>query len=401
MSNGQGKGSQSVVVPAIDAPSSVACLRSLGGRGIYTIAASEQRSAAAFRSRFCDEAVTVSDPEADLLAYRDEILSLAKRPAVDAIVPVREADVYVLAKYRDEFAPHVRPLWPSMGALGTVQDRVRLFEAAAEVGVAAPETQRLDECDDWSSKQIVKGRYSILADEYLESYPADRATEPPGTTYLDPGTDPDVSALESSMGHVPIVQEFLPSTDEYGFFALYDEGTPVATFQHRQRRAWHYAGGPSAYRESVDIPALEDAGRSLLDHLEWHGLAMVEFLRDDESDEFKLMEINPRFWSSLPFSVQAGADFPYYYWLLAHESPDQVDDDYDVGVAGHLLRGELAYLYSVLADDTPLVERPPVETAVRDVFSSVVRHPRFDYLDREDPAPFVHDLVQTGLQAVK
>jgi len=183
----------------------------------------------------------------------------------------------------------------------------------------------------------------------------------------------------------------VPGTDEYGFFALYDEGEPVAAFQHRQLRGYKYCGGPSAYRESVDIPELEAAGLRLLDHLDWHGLAMVEFLRDDETGEFKLMEVNPRFWSSLPFTVQAGVDFPNCYRALAAGERPATDPDYEVGIAGHLLRGELLHLHSVLFEDYPLVDRPSVVGTAAAMVASLVRHPRFDYLSADDLGPFLRD----------
>jgi len=38
----------------------------------------------------------------------------------------------------------------------------------------------------------------------------------------------------------------------------------------------------------------------ILGKRDWHGLASVGFMRDENTGEFKLLEINPRFWSSLP-----------------------------------------------------------------------------------------------------
>ena len=260
--------------------------------------------------------------------------------------------------------------------------------------VAVPDTYVLDEVDDWDREWIVKGRYALLADGYLDDYPPEKSRDPPSTQYLN-GDRPDIETIRRQNGHTPIVQEFLPTTDEYAFFALYDEGEPVSTFQHRQIRAYNYAGGPSAYRESVSIPELGEAGRALLDELDWHGLAMVEFLRDGDTGEFELMEINPRFWSSLPFSVRAGADFPYHYWQLANGARENVDDDYEVGIAGHLLRGELSYLHSVLFDEEQLVERPDRREAFADVIRSLRDHQRFDYLRLADPKPFVRDTLNT------
>jgi predicted ATP-grasp superfamily ATP-dependent carboligase len=381
----------SVVVPGIDAPSTVACLRSLRPRGVRTIVGSESRSTPAAASTYRDEFVRLPDPESDLDAYGDALLSLAERPDVRTIVPVREEDVYVLADRKAAFADEVATPWPDIERLRRVQDRVELFAAADAAGVGTPDTARLDRWEDWDRETIVKPRYTVAAPAYLGSN-ADGA-EIGSTEYRRPGSRPDPEAALERRGHVPLVQERIPDSREYGFFALYDRGDPVATFQHCQHRGWKYCGGPSAYRETVHDPDLEAAGRALLDELEWHGLAMVEFLRDPADGEFKLMEVNPRFWSSLPFSVRAGADFPQYYWRLAVDEPIASGPTYEVGMGGHLLRGELSYLHSVATEEYPLVERPSLGTAAREVAASLLRHPRFDYAVADDPVPFFQDGV--------
>ncbi|AGB36536.1 carboxylate--amine ligase [Natronococcus occultus] len=378
-----------VFVPGIDAPSTVACLRSLRPRGIRTIVGSETATTPGAVSRYCDEFVRLPDPGEDLAAYGDALLSVARRPDVKTIVPVREEDVYTLARHRETFAASIATPWPTFETLRTVQDRIELFEAADRAGVAAPETALLDEWDDWDRETIVKPRYSVATPEYLG--PTYDRVAVGSTAYQTPGTPPNAAAEIERRGHVPLVQERVADSREYGFFALYDRGEAVATFQHCQRRGWEYCGGPSAYRESIYLPELEADGRALLDELEWHGLAMVEFLRDPTTGEFKLMEINPRFWSSLPFTVQAGADFPFYYWQLAVDEPIPGNPTYETGLGGHLLRGELSYLHSVLAEEYPAVERPSPWRAARDVGLSLVRQPRFDYAVRDDPLPFLRD----------
>jgi len=383
-----------VIVPTLDAASSVACLRSLGRHSIPTIAISELEDPPGFVSKYCDERFAVPDPNEDLDAYGDALLSLARRDDVRTILPVREADIYCLASRRSAFEEHVHAQWPTLDSLRTVQDRVRLFEEAAAAGVNAPRTAVLSEFDNWDEDVIIKPRYTVHAPEYDDAFEIAQ-THYNSTQYISDSADIDFDAIVADMGHVPLVQEYVPDTDEYAFFALYDHGDAVASFQFRQHRGYKYAGGPSAFREAVDIPALQEAGQGLLDHLEWHGVAMVEFLRDPETGEFELMEINPRFWTSLPFSIQAGVDFPYYYWLLSmgYTPTHSFDSGYDVGRAGHLLRGELLHLHSILFEEYPLVERPSFPRTAATIAASIVRHPTFDYLSIDDPAPFVRDMV--------
>jgi predicted ATP-grasp superfamily ATP-dependent carboligase len=386
MSRGTG---ESVLLPAKYSPTCYACLRSLSRRGIRTVVVSPHEGVPAFASRYCNESVVVPSPNEDLLAYRDALLSVAARPDVKTIVPIWEEDAYLLAKYGEEFAERVTGVWPSLDELRVVHDRLQLADAAEEAGVPVPETRLFDEIDDWDRELLVKSRYNLLADEYLDSLSPSETELEKTLRYLAPGEKPDRDAVVDEMSHVPIVQECVPKDDEYLFGALYDRGEPVATFQHRQVRGETYAGGGGSYRESVDIPELESVGRALLNHLSWHGLACIEYMKDARTGGFVLTEINPRMWRSLAFAVAAGVDFPYYYWQLANGEAARFDDDYEIGVGGHYLHGELTYLLSVLREDYPNVERPSVGSTMWEILTSCLEQPNFDYLRLDDPAPFV------------
>jgi protein-tyrosine-phosphatase len=82
------------------------------------------------------------------------------------------------------------------------------------------------------------------------------------------------------------------------------------------------AGGGSSYRKSVPLDArLLECSKRLLERLRWTGVAMVEYRQDPQSGEFVLMEINGRFWGSLPLAVSAGVDFPYRLYRLMTSPP--------------------------------------------------------------------------------
>jgi predicted ATP-grasp superfamily ATP-dependent carboligase len=66
-------------------------------------------------------------------------------------------------------------------------------------------------------------------------------------------------------------------------------------------------GGPSTICVSVVDDRLTGYAASLIRELEWSGVAMVEFKKDDD---YRLMEVNPRFWGSLPLATRAGLNFP-------------------------------------------------------------------------------------------
>lgn len=107
---------------------------------------------------------------------------------------------------------------------------------------------------------------------------------------------------------LPMLQEYITGPG-CAFFAAYNDGKCVATFQHKRIREFPVSGGASVCAESYINDKLELYGRKLLDALHWNGVAMVEF-KLNASEEPILMEINPKFWGSTDLALEAGIDFP-------------------------------------------------------------------------------------------
>jgi predicted ATP-grasp superfamily ATP-dependent carboligase len=386
---GNGGERRSVLIPHEGGTRGYHCLRSFGRRGFHTILGVDGPTPGA-RSRYCHETVSLPSTEDDLEVYKDALVRIASRPDVRTIVPIWEATAVVLSLYSVEFVDHVDLAVPSFEQLRTIHDRMRLVEAADAAGVPVPETQLLTDNEDWDRELIVKSRFNLLTSDYVDSFPANGSGTASEIEHLRVGDRPDVDALVAEMDHVPIVQEFVRSRDEYMVGAICDHGEPLAAVQLRQIRENSYKGGGGVYRKSTYEPELDRVARDLLAELDWHGLACVEYMEDADTGEFKLAEINPRIWQSIGPTMRAGADFPYYYWLLASGRGDRIDPDHELGVGSHLLMGEAGHLMSILRDDSPQVEKPSFFATLGEIALSCLTEPRFDILRFDDPAPFVY-----------
>lgn len=381
---------ETVLIPMGLESKGYACMRSPSEHGLRTILASEYETVPAASSRFCDEAERIPDPTEDLLAYRDALLDIAARPDVETILPTRTQDTYLFSLYQSAFEEHVSLVTPPKEILRTVHDRARLAAAAEAAGVPVPETQLLSEAIDDDRPKIVKSRYNLLASEYVDTYAEEESSIEKSITHIKPGERLDKAGLRREMGHDPIVQEYIPSSHEYLFGALYDHGEPLATFQHRQIRGDSYTGGGGVYRKTTEIPELDAVGRKLLDSIDYHGLACIEYMKHETTGEFYLTEINPRLWQSVPCAVSAGADFPWFYYLMATDRAEEIDPEYEIDHGTHQLYGEVGHFKSLFTDSSPIVERPSVTGTAWEILTSCYEDPRFDDLRFDDPMPFVH-----------
>jgi predicted ATP-grasp superfamily ATP-dependent carboligase len=61
--------------------------------------------------------------------------------------------------------------------------------------------------------------------------------------------------------------------------------------------------------------ALYEVVEKLMVSLNWSGVAHIDMRYDVKDENFKVIEINPRFWGSLDASLIAGVNFPHFYCL--------------------------------------------------------------------------------------
>ena len=389
-----------VVIPASRYPHGYASVRSLAQADVHTIVAVADENLPVTASRYCDEVVTIP-PARELFAYRDALLGLAARPDVRTIIPHRPQGPYLFSKYYDEFDKYVDLVVPELETLKRAHDRKKLMDAAEDAGVPAPQTELLDEVEDWGSDRIIKSRYNLLVDEYIDAFDEGESSISKLVKHVPANETPDIAAIREKMNHTPIVQEYVEGKDEYMIGALYDHGEPVAMFQHRQIRGDSYTGGGGVYRETVDIPELDSVARSLLDSLNWHGLACIEYVEDAATGEFKPIELNPRMWQSLACATRAGAEFPYWYWLQATGRSELINPGYEVGVGTHYLIGELEHLVSIVRESSSLVDGPSLLGRTQEILQSCYERPDFDYLHVDDPGPILRQAQAVTTQAIK
>jgi predicted ATP-grasp superfamily ATP-dependent carboligase len=184
-----------------------------------------------------------------------------------------------------------------------------------------------------------------------------------------------------------------------GIFVARWQGRTIARFAHRRLREKPPAGGVSVYRESIAAePALLTACDSLLDALQWSGVAMIEGKRDAATGRWYVMEINGRFWGSLQLAIDAGVDFPA---LLSSAVLDGALSEPPAWRAGVRLRwewGDVDHLLLRMLRSKERLSLPPdspgrIATLLQ--WCSVVPgRDKLEVLRLRDPRPFLVETLE-------
>ncbi|MFN3874206.1 MAG: ATP-grasp domain-containing protein [Ignavibacterium sp.] len=174
-----------------------------------------------------------------------------------------------------------------------------------------------------------------------------------------------------------ILQKFV-SGETFGVSLLMNRGKPKAIFAHKRLRERIASGGPSTLRISTRNPLLENYATKLLESVSFHGVAMVEFKYDEQSDKGWFIECNPRFWGSVGLGINSGVNFPYLLYKMALEGDIEPVMKYKEGVVAEWWLGDKIVILKNL-----------LSLNGKSIFSSF--HKEIDHFDdfyKDDPLPF-------------
>ena len=345
---GPGAGS-AVLVTDANQRSALAITRSLGARGVRVIAADSVPETLAGSSRFSADSAQYVDPYRDPEGFVADLRALVSEHDIGLIVPATEVTTYLVAANQSSLHPAASAT-PPYALFDLLSDKYRLFKLAEELGQPMPRTRFVDNPSDAVPSALEIG-FPVVVKPYRSRILTGGHWLSTTVRYAHDRDELEalIEGDESLRQHPFLLQEFVRGVGQ-GLFALYDQGRPLALFCHRRIREKPPSGGVSVLSESVPVdPALERYATQLLDHVGWHGLAMVEYKVGADGTPY-LMEVNPRFWGSLQLAVDAGVDFPWMLYQVATGTPVDRVPDYTTGRRLRWLLGDLDRLYLVLKD---------------------------------------------------
>jgi protein-tyrosine-phosphatase/predicted ATP-grasp superfamily ATP-dependent carboligase len=192
-------------------------------------------------------------------------------------------------------------------------------------------------------------------------------------------------------GRILIQENFIGTG--VGVELLARAGRTLVAFQH-VRVHEPLEGGGSSYRKSVALdPGLLAASQSLIRALDYTGVAMVEFKVNVESGEWIFVEINGRFWGSLPLALAAGVDFPLYLYDMLVNGRSDFPKTYRAGMHCRSLTADCEWLVANLAAnrrDPTLATRALGRVSLEGLNILRLRE-RWDTLTGDDPRPGLYE----------
>jgi len=368
----------------------LAIARSLGRRGIEVHAAPSDFSSPALCSRHIAAVHRLPPYPLDPAAWESALAGLIAQRGFRLVVPTSDSGLFML-RHHAEALGRERLGIAGEPALDIFSDKANTRVLAEAHGVPVAKGMLIEGGESAAAVAATLGLPLLLKPRTSYAL-GDVKTKRSARVVRDLGGL--AAELGSGAWDGCVAESFFPGVG-VGVSVLARGGRIVLAYQHRRLHESSETGAStSRVSEPVD-PALLAAVRPLAAAAALDGVAMFEFRLDRRTRRHVLLEVNPRFWGSLPLAVAAGADFPALWWdLLVHGR--EAGADYAAGVAKADLTGEFDRIVESVESAVGPARLRAVATGLATAVALLVTRSGADSWADDDPRPWREERRELG-----
>ncbi|HET9640306.1 MAG TPA: ATP-grasp domain-containing protein [Allosphingosinicella sp.] len=371
----------------------LAIARSLGRRGVEVHAAPSDFSSPALKSRYIVAAHRLPPYPLDPGKWESALARLIADHGFRKLVPTSDSGLFML-RHHAEALGRERIGIANEAALVLFSDKANTRALAERHGVKVALGRLLGSGETATDLAASLGLPLVLKPR--ASYVlGDIETKRSALVVRDPA-ELD-RQLRSGAWDGCVAESFFPGVG-IGLSVLAREGRILLAYQHRRLHESSETGASTSRVSEPADPALLAAAESLAAEARLDGVAMFEFRLDRRSGRHVLLEVNPRFWGSLPLAVAAGADFPALWWDLAVRGREG-QGEYRGGILKSDLTGEFDRSVNRFEDSGGLGRLRAAAAGLATAAKLLLARKTADSWAADDPAPWRAERRMLALRA--
>jgi predicted ATP-grasp superfamily ATP-dependent carboligase len=324
----------------------LAITRSLGARGIKVITADKNRWHPSGFSKYSAKSLCYPDPKTQPERFVAWLLETIVQERVEVLYVLDDDTLLAVMPHRKQLEALCRLTLPPEQGYAVAADKGKTMQLAKKLGIPCPLTVEPNFAAGWNREELLRltapMSYPLVLKPKFSS----------GSRGVRVVHHVDELLLSFPLIHEeypnPLIQECIPQGTKYDVCLFYGTNRqPGAVFVQKQIRNYPIPRGPSTVHESAELPEAVAYSTALLDALHWYSVADVEFMIDPRDGIPKLMEINPRYWSSTHLAIRSGVDFPWLCYRAAMGEAVEPVTSYTIGKMGRsLLPGDVLHYIS-------------------------------------------------------
>ncbi|MAT59050.1 MAG: hypothetical protein CMF23_13855 [Ignavibacteriae bacterium] len=291
-------------------------IRSLGEKGIPIVLIDPEYCIAKY-SRYVTKCFKGPSPfnEKEYIQY---LINLIKKEKLyDWIIfPNSDQIVYVISKNKDVLSRFIKVPVPPIDTIKKVYDKKITYKTCAINNIPIPKTyfsKSITEILDYEFNYPIVLKPSIRDHFYSKvkkkAYRINNQDELK-SVYNEVNKIIDSEEI--------LIQELIDGGPKnlYSFCPYFKDGKVIASVTARRSRQHPMDfGHATTFAEVVELPILEELAVKFLSIINYQGICEVEFMYDEKTEQFKLIEVNPRVWGWHTLAIASGADLPYLLFL--------------------------------------------------------------------------------------
>ena len=299
-------------------------MRSLASHGLKVWAADTSRKNICSMSRFCSGSFVYPDPFTEEQLFIDCLVRKVRELNPRMLLPTHDESV-VIIRNRHRFPDTLLIPYESCDLLLTLANKAESTKIAERAGVPVPKVYHsTDKIDKFpvvfkmvlgnSAKGVFFAANQMELCQLMEKHKS--------TQYL--------------------LEEYVGGTD-YSVDCVRWDGFWKSSVYHALVTKTE-GGGTTTQREIVNMPAMEQYAKALLDHVDYHGVCGLDFRYDERTGRIAYIETNARFTGGLATPIIAGFDIPWVLYKLATEGHYDEPINIQVGTKTKWVLGDIITL---------------------------------------------------------
>jgi D-aspartate ligase len=288
----------------------LAVARSLGRRGVPVIGLDRDESGYGLHSRYTTVAGRCPYPLEDERAFIDllmEIGAALKQKAV--LFPCLDEWVFAVARNASELEEYFIIPFSNLETVERILDKNLLYRKCEQRQIPIPRTFYVGE---QNPEQIASEiSFPCIVKPALQR----KFTNEFGEKVFRAETRKDFLSLCERAGHHPLLAQEIVGAGLDSFYSLCSyigrDGKAKGVFVGRKLEQYPPDFGTACLVDSRFVEEIVERGVDILNQFGYHGISEVEFIYDEPSGDFKLLDINTRVWKWIGLPMRAGIDLPW------------------------------------------------------------------------------------------
>lgn len=363
-------------------------VRSLGRQKIRVLGIYTKDEEVGIFSKYCHAIKFPPLGKEDVQQFLSELIDLAKSYS-ERIVLFAESDLYVkfIVSNRKILDKYFVFKLPDQNFLEELLNKNKQCQLAEQFGLDIPKTFT----------------FSILEDFYkqLDGMPYPCILKPNNSyTKIIPNNRKNLifqnrSELIEFIENYPqtindfVIQEIVEGGDEKVYYStMYfdDHSNPLAIFTAKKIRQYKPKFGVTCYAESQGNPEIVRLATNFLKKLNFRGLVDIEFIKDERSNSYKFIELNPRTHLANSHSSSCDINLPAIAFM---DAMGELDSNFK----SPKQKNGIKWIYLSFDKGSFIRKYREKEISLIKWFKSIVQVRSFAVFAKDDLKPFLYSVV--------